>query len=493
MPLRKHLGAIALPLILTSIPCYASSDTDWSAIAQQDVKFAIETVRKSHAGAVAGQLDVTAPLETGARSALLEAAEARTENDYRRTLTRFISGFGDPHTSIGLGVKIQAWTGIVIDRVNGDYRVIWSEPDWPQAVPPLHAKVQSCDNVWIGTYLKTNVAPFSTRSLEYSVASNFHARQVMFDSGLDWTPKQCTFILPDGTAKSYDLLARPIEGGVGEARLKEVQKQYAVNARPAGIERHGADLHWVGMPNFDGAKSGAAYEKVYAELATIKQGWVVFDLRNNGGGDSSWGRRALNALYGTEYGDLLAATPTYGKSLIADKATVEQFEGYLRKPEYAASRETLEKSLASVEEAMRKGEKMAALTYGAHVDAANLLQRVRQHPGKVRVAAVINRGCFSSCMTFLQQIQAIGDAVVLGESTGGYSPYGEVNRFDLPSGKGALYIPFARFLSRQATREPFVPDLSYPGNIGEDAALIKWVNVTLGRLKPGQKPTPQTN
>lgn len=489
----KPLGATALPLILITLPCHANPDMDWSAITQRDVKFAIETVRKSHAGAVAGQLDVTAPLENGARSALLEAADARTEKDYRRTLTRFISGFGDPHTNIGLGAKIQAWTGIVIDRVNGEYRVIWSEPNWPQAVPPLHAKVQSCDNVWIGTYLKTNVAPFSVRSMEYSVASNFHARQVMFDSGLDWTPKQCTFILPDGTAKPYDLLARPIEGGVGEAHLKEVQKQYAVNARPVGTEKLSADLHWVGMPNFDGAKSGAAYEKVYTELANIKQGWVVFDLRNNGGGDSSWGRRALSALYGNEYGDLLAATPTYGKSLIADEATTEQFKGYLREPEYAASRETFEKSLASLEAAMRKGEKMAELTHTSPAEAAALMKRVRQHPGKVRVAAVINRGCFSSCMTFLQQIQAIGDAVVLGEATGGYSPYGEVNRFDLPSGRGALYIPSARFLSRQATREPFVPDLAYPGNIGDDAALVKWVSATLDRLKPGQKPTPQPN
>lgn len=483
MSSRKQLCKLTLPLLFAPLTQAATPDTDWSATATQDVKFAIETIRKSHAGAVSGQLDVTVPLESGARSALLEAADAKTETDYRRTLMRFISGFGDPHTGLNLGLKVQSWTGIVIDRVDGEFRVIWSEPNWPQPLPPLHAKVQGCDNVWIGTYLKTKVAPFSNRSMEYAAAPRIHARQVMFDSGLDWTPKQCTFILPDGTRTQYELSQRPIEGGVGEKRLKEVQKQYASTARPVGIEKLGASMHWVGMPNFDGAKSGAAYEKMYAELAAIrKAGWVVFDLRGNGGGDSSWGRRALEALYGKEYSALLAQTPSYAKTLIADQATVEQFKGYLSKPEFAASRESYEKTLASLESAMRNGDRMAVVPGAAQAEAAAIAARVRQHPGKARVAALIDRGCFSSCMNFLQQIRAIGDAVILGEPTLGYSPYGEVNRFDLPSAKGALFIPSARFLSFQATREPFAPDVSYPGNMADDAALMKWVQSTLRRL-----------
>jgi hypothetical protein len=131
---------------------------------------------------------------------------------------------------------------------------------------------------------------------------------------------------------------------------------------------------------------------------------------------------------------------------------------------------------------------MAQVWDSSLADNLALAQKVRQRPGGPRIAAVINRNCFSSCMQFLQQLQAIGDTVVLGESTWGYSPYGEINRFDLPSGKGALGIPSALYASLHATREPFVPDLAHPGNLADDAAVMKWVTDILARLKPGQKP-----
>jgi hypothetical protein len=90
-------------------------------------------------------------------------------------------------------------------------------------------------------------------------------------------------------------------------------------------------------------------------------------------------------------------------------------------------------------------------------------------------------------MNFVQQISSIADTVVLGESTLGYSPYGEINRFDLPSGKGSIRLPSAIYTAFQATREPFVPDLPYPGNMADDPVLMKWVEDNLAALKPGQK------
>jgi hypothetical protein len=87
---------------------------------------------------------------------------------------------------------------------------------------------------------------------------------------------------------------------------------------------------------------------------------------------------------------------------------------------------------------------------------------------------VIDRNCFSSYMNLLQQLRAISDTVVLGEPTWGYSPYGEIAGFDLPSGNGALYIASALYDSPQATRAPLEPDLAYRGNMADDAALATW-------------------
>jgi hypothetical protein len=135
MPVRLP----ALPCLLLSVAATASHAAtpsnapaaSWNAVARQDMQFAIDTLRSSHAGVAGSKLDATAPLDSGARSAMLEAELVQNERDYRRAMMRFIASFGDPHTGINLNLKTEAWTGVVLDHRDGRYRVIWSEPGWP--------------------------------------------------------------------------------------------------------------------------------------------------------------------------------------------------------------------------------------------------------------------------------------------------------------------------------------------------------------------------
>lgn len=482
---------LATLLFCATLAHAAPDTTDWRAAAQQDMRFAIDSVRNRHAGAVHGEVDVTAALEDGGRAGLVEAAAVRTEQDYRRAMVRFIDGFGDPHTGINLGLKITGWTGVVLDRVDGDYRVIWSEPNWPHPLPPRGARVHSCDGVWTGTYLKSNVAPFLNHSAEYPTSASEAARQSMFDLGLGWTPKQCTFTLADGASRAYDLPLRAVADGIGDARIKAVRAGYMAKGRPVGLYPLAAGMGWVAMPDFDGAASGAAYEKLYAQLAAAPAtGWIVFDLRGNGGGDSSLGNRALRALYGQAYADGLDNTVAYSALLIADQATADLYGRYLSQEEFAASKAEFQHRLLKVQAALKSGDKMAQTDDRTREQVLALAAQVRRRPGGPRIAAVIDRRCFSSCMNFVLQISAMSDTVLLGEPTLGYSPYGEINSFDLPSGHGSIRLPSALFPSFHATRAPFVPDVLYPGNIADEAAVTPWVAATLARIKPGRQPVP---
>ena len=103
---------------------------------------------------------------------------------------------------------------------------------------------------------------------------------------------------------------------------------------------------------------------------------------------------------------------------------------------------------------------------------AALAAKVRRRPGGPRVAAVIDRGCFSSCMNFVQQISSMADTVLLGEPTIGYSPYGEIGPYKPPSGQGTIFVPSAIYTAFQATREPFVPAVRYDGNMADDNKLM---------------------
>lgn len=492
MPVRLS----ALPCLLLSVAATASHAAtpsnapaaSWNAVARQDMQFAIDTLRNSHAGVAGGKLDASAPLENGARSAMIEAEQVQTERDYRRAMMRFIASFGDPHTGINLNLKTEGWTGVVLDQRDGQFRVIWSEPGWPHALPPVDAVAQSCDGVWTGTYIKTSVAPYSKFSTEYAAAASAHAQSMMFEQGLGHTPKRCTFTLPDGSVRSYDLPLRPV-AEIGMERIRAVRKTYQAQARAPGLYPLAKGMHLVGMPNFDGAKSGAAYERVYGELAKLRAAqWIVFDLRGNGGGNSTWGTRALQALYGDAYGEQLSDMPAYGKRMVAAPASIALFRQFADAPENAKDRDGYLKVVHRLETAVQQGERLAVVEDATEADNLALGAKVRQRPGGPRLAAVIDRNCFSSCMNFLQQLRAIGDTVVLGEPTWGYSPYGEIAGFDLPSGNGALYIASALYASTQATRAPFVPDLAYRGNMADDAALTTWVAKILAKTKPGQKP-----
>jgi len=475
------------PFLLCCALAHAAP-TDWNAAARQDMQFAIDKIRSNHAGSVSGQADVNAALAEGGRAGLAEAGSVHTERDYRRALVRFISGFGDPHTALNVGLKIEAWTGIVIDRTDGQFRVIWSEPAWPHPLPPRDAIVHSCDGIWIGTWLKTRVAPFINLSGEYAASASEAAWQSMYDNGLGWTPQACDVTLADGSSRTYALPLRPVADGIGAARLAQVRAQYQAKARPVGLHPLAPGLHWVGMPDFNGSTSGPAYEALYPQLAALNTAqWVVFDLRGNGGGDSTWGNRALQALFGQAYGERLGQAASYEKRLIADEATIGVYQRYASLPEFAASKSDIEATVRSLQLAVARGNRMARESGSTREAAAALVAQLRQRPGGPRIAAVIDRRCFSSCMNFLQQIRAIDDTVVLGEATNGYSPYGEIDTLKLPSGHGTLRLPTAIYSAFQATREPFVPDLPYAGNLADDAALMQWVAARLATLTPGAK------
>ena len=458
---------------------------DWKAAAQQDIRFLIDTIRERDAGSAAGRLDVTMPLDAGAVAALAQAERVQTQLDYRRLIVGFVDSFADPHLGIRLHLKAQGWTGIVLDRVDEQYRVIWSEPGWPGALPPQGATVQSCDGEWIGSYLKGSVAPFINHGIEYPTTFSELARQSMFDIGLGWTPKTCRFILRDGSRKDFDLPLRAIPDEVSEARVAEVKRHFAAAAKPVGIYRLGRDKLWLGMPNFDGRVSSDAYDAMYRHLANEKHAkWVVLDLRGNGGGDSSWGNRALQALYGKEYGEKLDDMAGYVKELTANESTIELYRRYASLPEFIASRSAIEKDLHAIEAAHGAGRTMAQVDgmtlEQALAEAAQL--RTRPH-GSPRIAALIDRGCFSSCMNLVQQISAIGDTVILGEPTLGYSAYGEINSFSLPSGHGSINVPSAVYTAFQAPREPFMPAIAYAGNMADDEAVMKWVDKALSSMK----------
>ena len=456
--------------------------TDWAAVSAKDISYAVELIRKKHIGSVSGHLNVTEPLLRGEAVALAEAAKAKSQQDYLRLMSRFFSSFGDPHTAIDLDLKRTGWTGLIIDQVDGQFRVVWSEKNWPTALPAHGAIVQSCDGVWIGTYLQNKVMPYLSHAPEYPTSMSESARGMMMEGGLGLVPSHCVFSTPDGSPKDYQLsvLTFATDGNTSASHLLEAERSIIPVARKVAVYTMEPDMHWVGMPSFGVSDGGKAYEQVYAELEKLKQDkWIVFDLRGNGGGSSSWGNRALVPLFGKSYSEQLAELGGLAKYMVATQDTLDFLRKYAADPNFAAAKAALEALVPKIELAMAQGHKLALVGGNDDSDPYSAKAGLKQKPAGPRIAAVIDRHCFSSCMNFLQQLKAIPDTVVLGEPTIGYSPYGEIAAYALPSGKGQVYIPGAYYKVAEATREMFVPDIPFTGNLADDARLMQWVGITL--------------
>jgi len=457
----------------------SADQTDWHSAAKQDLAFVANVIERQHIGYVAGHPNVVIPYQDGLAVAGSALHGVKTRQDYLRLLSRFVQGFGDPHLGIDLQLQTIGWSGLVISKVAGQFQVVWSEPNWPTPLPATGAMLHSCDGVWIGSYLKNVVAPYSAHSSEYAQSDRVHAQSLMFERGLHTVPRVCEFSESAAQRRSYSLSLQAVPAEVSEARIRQVRQQFQVQAKAVDVHPLSSGRYWVGIPSFDVQDEGKAYRAMYQKLAGLKQAdLIVFDLRGNGGGASSWGTEAIAALFGQDYAAQVAPYGGFAKSMIADLPTIQLLRDYAANPAMTSYKDEINAAADKLTQALQAGQETGLISGSGSL---SLPLTSRTKPAGPKLAALIDHHCFSSCMNFLQQLKAIPDTVVLGESTLGYSPYGEIMPVALPGGRGTLYVPTAFFTVKEAAREPFVPDHLYHGDLRDDAAIGQWIEQVVPR------------
>lgn len=471
-----------------AVPPAATPDSPaaWQALARQDLAFAAEGFRKHHVGARAGHANVLAPLQQAELVGRAELSEVQDEAGYLRLMERFGGTLGDPHAVLNMNMKTLAWTGLMVDHQAGKFRVIWSETSWPTPLPPVGAEVLACDEVWTGSWLLSRVAPTRIQIPEYAPMLGTLARVMMSERGLGSTPAHCDFRLADGRLQRFELPLRKLSEPLLRERWRAALKSHWAEAAPVGMAPLGAGKQLISFPHFFAGddKSRVAFAQVHAELKQLagakrKPAWLVFDLRGNGGGDSSLGAEAIKAFYGEAHWQALEHKVGLRKQYLASEFTRDAFKAWLADPSFAAHHESLARLVPRLEAAVQANQVLVDDPDQAPMDAVaaeRYLSTAAPRRGATRVAVLIDRNCFSSCMNFLLHLQAMPGTLVLGEPTqNGWSAYGEIQSQALPSGRGTLFVPIAYFAGGQQRREPFVPQIPYAGNMADSKALLDWV------------------
>ncbi len=206
---------------------------------------------------------------------------------------------------------------------------------------------------------------------------------------------------------------------------------------------------WIRIPSFTERRASIAAltEEIEVEaerLRTLET--VVFDLRGNGGGDSSFANRIAAALWSVEvYRDWVPASAR-GVDWRATPANAEHVHAIAQRhadngrERNAAAWTQIAQSLDAAVEA---GEPYARQTFRVRDTT-----RTAASPVTAWVIAITDGACASACLDFMDKLMVLRGVVHVGEETSSDTQYIDVRRLTLPSRTGGFVIPLKVYRDR---------------------------------------------
>jgi len=225
---------------------------------------------------------------------------------------------------------------------------------------------------------------------------------------------------------------------------------------------------WITLPTFAPSKNQIVLlEKIISSLTQHRENTIIFDLRGNGGGNSAFGVDLLKALFGVEYAEHSLAQQEQNVYIKwrASSENLEHVKSFLIpmvKQQFSEDH-----SVVKQIEATYKGM-LNAFADGDHyyIEPKPPETSTDQNISslfKGEVIAIIDRGCGSACLDFLDGLKAMLSKVTfVGESTEADSVYMELRTVKLPSLKGTFGFPIKVYLNRPRGHNiPYLPDVKY--------------------------------
>jgi hypothetical protein len=254
-------------------------------------------------------------------------------------------------------------------------------------------------------------------------------------------------------------------------------------SRPISVS-FAPDRHaWVQIGNFKEETSLKALEsELLAKQSLLRSApYVVFDLRGNGGGNSTWGGRfaailwSADAVEGRRLAEQSSNPADHGKFWRRSRAAAAKMhaaaDGYTADgPDFADIakywRELGDTIAAAKEDGLYQDECCRPKPIPSVVPKP-------LYTGKVFV--VTDAGCFSSCVVVLNTLKRMG-AIQVGEPSGQNEVFGEsVGPFTLPSGLGWYRVPASIIRQPRSSLGGLPPDVRWQGAMDDDAGLHGWI------------------
>ncbi|MGJ3648171.1 S41 family peptidase [Sphingomonas sp. GlSt437] len=476
--------------LMLSLPTRAMAADDpassWAALAQADVTEIHDEVRAIHPGMRDPQNPgFEAQTEGAYRSALLEAGRARSFLDWRSAVAAYIQSFRDGHTFIRYNAQPSRvrWPGFLIDGRGGGY-VAAAVADG--AGVATGDRLIACDGVPIDTLLKDRL---DAREADWSKLPERvrQAWRLFVDYNVDAPPpiKSCRF---DHAGMATDVKLAWREGSTPALlEMAAPLQRVAIPRRPTALSYRpdGAALIKIGSFG-DEAALGVLERAMKADQARLRAApYVVFDLRGNAGGNSTWGGTFGRILFGDSVVDALPE-PASGKYFRASPEAVARLR--LIAQEFRAGGP----AMADVADYWTKiADRVAASPDGdakLFTDFVNAPVKPPKRPPvpayRGPVYVLTDAGCFSSCVVAANILIKLGGTNV-GEVMGQNEEYGEITGpLPLPSGLARYWLPISIIRQRKEDLGGRPVAEAWDGSMTDDAGILAWIAM-LARKRGG--------
>ena len=462
-----------------------SAKSAWSQLAEHDINFIYDTVKANHPG----YLDNDNPyfrtwLESGYADAIKQSADATSLSDVMTVLQLYVAGFGDGHFSLNL--KYQAkrlkWAGIQIKKFGNDYRVAYADSEHAELMPPVMAKLVSCDGMMVDQIMAEHVLKYRFNNPSLNFPKVWHAAKILVDDGIGKRPHfgQCVFENA-GKENAINLVWQSISSSRYQTKTASQKK-----SNTYFLQNNADASYWVSLPKFyPNKEEQKALRDVINELKTVSANarQIVLDVRGNGGGNSQWGVEVARAIYGDAYIENFLANnkdKSYPLWRVSTDNTrhIESILPWIE--EQFGKDSTMLKNFSELKNNMDK-----ALDNGTdfvkqpsdNKAVSTQLESGVKPLSNANVLFLTDSSCGSACLDFADIILKLPNVHHIGQETGADTVYMDIRYVELPSGLGGFSL--AQKVYRGRTRkhnESYKPEYVYNQNINDTDALKNWIH-----------------
>lgn len=241
---------------------------------------------------------------------------------------------------------------------------------------------------------------------------------------------------------------------------------------------------WVTLPTFEtNTLQQQQLDEIIKQLPKYRSyDTIIFDIRNNGGGHDLVGRNVLKALFGSDFID--QQIKKMSQDEYADWRVSKDNIAFLTtlistaKKQFGTENpavQSLTLLYEKMQQALVNGNKLVSERDESHEPSLTSEKSAKLCSSKIIL--IINHGCWSACLKFIDSIKALEHPIILvGQTTGADSLYMDIRTVELPSSLGTLVFPMKVYRNRpRGHNQPYKPDIEYPGNINDTPALEQWI------------------